>query len=456
MTKKDKFHNLVTEIEQELNPLLGELQDYDAIIDAARDKNIVLLGEASHGTAEFYRARIEITQRLIFECGFDAVVVEADWPDAYRVNQFVCGRGTDTTADDALSDFLRFPNWMWRNTEVENFIGWLTQYNANYRNPEHNPAQAPPIRFYGLDLYSLSSSLHAVLTYLDNVDPLAARLARQRYSCLDHFLENPGAYGYATELGLSRSCEDDVVAQLIDLRRNADIYSAPHDEAAGESYFSTVQNAELISRAEAYYRSLFHGRPNSWNLRDRHMFETLNNIQAHLGQAAARPPRIVVWAHNSHIGNAAATEMSDRGEFNIGQLVRQHDPSNNLLIGFSTCRGTVTAADNWDSPAKRKRINEPVPGSYEEIFHHVSHKNFMLDLRHDNRMSDLLSTPRLQRAIGVVYRPDTERQSHYLQSCLPEQFDFILHYDDTTALKTLENTSYAHLNEFDETFPFGV
>ncbi|MGM0421747.1 MAG: erythromycin esterase family protein [Pseudomonadota bacterium] len=456
MTRNNRHHDLVSEIEKNLSPLQNQLQDYDEIVEAARDKDFVLLGEASHGTAEFYRARIEITQRLIFECGFDAVVVEADWPDAYRVNKYVCRTSNDQTADEALADFERFPSWMWRNTEVKDFITWLEKYNTTYRDPQKSPTQRDPIRFYGLDLYSLSNSLHAVIAYLDKIDPIAARAARQRYSCLDHFLDNPGSYGYATELGLSESCEDEVVAQLIELQRKALEYSHQNGTIGRENYFSAVQNAALVKKAEKYYRAMFRGRPNTWNLRDSHMFETLENIHDYLGQSLDRPARIVVWAHNSHIGNAAATGMADRGEYNIGQLVRQQYPDQSLLVGFSTCRGTVTAADNWDQPARFKRLNEPVPGSYEEVFHHVNEKAFLLDLRHETALTDMLSEPRLQRAVGVIYRPDTERQSHYFQSRLPEQFDFILHYDSTTALQPIETVIHPHYNELDETYPYGL
>jgi erythromycin esterase-like protein len=456
MTRKNRYHELVSEIDKNLSPLKSQLQDYDEIVEAARDKNFVLLGEASHGTAEFYHARKEITQRLIFECGFDAVVVEADWPDAYRVNKYVCNISEDTNADEALSDFERFPTWMWRNTEVKDFITWLEKYNTTYRAPDKNPAQGTPIRFYGLDLYSMSSSLHAVIAYLDTIDPIAARAARQRYGCLDHFLDNPAAYSYATELGLSKDCEDEVIAQLIELQRKAMEYSTQNGKIGQENYFSAVQNASLVKKAEKYYRAMFGGRSNTWNLRDSHMFETLENIHDYLGQPLDRPARIIVWAHNSHIGNSAATEMSNRGEYNLGQLMRQEYPDKSLLVGFSTCRGTVTAADNWDQAAKFKRINEPVPGSYEELFHHVNEKDFLLDLRDNTALTDMLSEPLLQRAIGVIYKPDTERQSHYFQSCLPEQFDFILHYSNTHAVEPIESVMHPHYNELDETYPYGL
>lgn len=450
--KKGIDHKLVADIEKHAIPLGGKILDYDSIINAAHNKIFVMIGEASHGTKEFYRARAEITQRLIQELGFDAVAVEADWPDAYRVNRYV-SLLSDENAGQALADFERFPTWMWRNREVFQFIEWLQAYNSEFRQP--GLKNRWPAGFYGIDLYSMNASIQAVLNYLDKTDPIAARRARVRYSCLDHFMDNPQAYGYAAEFGLADSCEKDIVDQLKELRLKAFEYLKKDGFLAEDAYFSTEQNAKLVMNAEEYYRAMFRGRPNSWNLRDKHMFETLEDLANHLGDRLGRDPRIVVWAHNSHIGNAGATEMHDRGEFNIGQLVRSTYKDKALLIGFSTCRGTVLAADNWDEPARIKNINEPFPGSYEEIFHHVNYKDFLLDLRENNAAVDGLMTARLQRAIGVIYRPDTERHSHYFRCCLPEQFDFMIHYDETHAVEPLETVMHAHRGEMDETYPSG-
>lgn len=439
--KKDIDHKLVTDIEKYAIPLGGTMRDYDPIINAAHNKIFVMIGESSHGTKEFYRARAEMTERLIQELGFDAVAVEADWPDAYRVNRHV-SLLSDEPAGQALSDFERFPTWMWRNREVFQFIEWLQAYNFEFRRPA--PKNRWPVGFYGLDLYSMSTSIHAVIKYLDRIDPMAARWARIRYGCLDHFMDNPQAYGYATEFGLADSCEHDIISQLVELRRKAYEYMQKDGFVAEDKYFCAQQNAKLVMNAEEYYRAMFRGRPNSWNLRDKHMFETLEDLADHLGKRLGRDPRIVVWAHNSHIGNAGATEMHNRGEFNIGQLVRNAYKDKALLVGFSTCRGTVRAADNWDEPAKIKQVNDPFPGSYEAIFHHVNHKAFLLDLRENNEAVDGLMMPRLQRAIGVIYRPDTERHSHYFNACLPEQFDFMIHYDNTNAVEPLETIMHAH------------
>ncbi len=455
MTKHDIDYALVTAIEKHAQPLTGTMSDYDAIINAATNKQFVLIGEATHGTKEFYRARAEITQRLIQEKGFDAVAVEADWPDAYSVNRYVQNQSDADNAEEALKNFERFPTWMWRNAEVSHFIEWLKGYNQQFRQHAGKDSKCPA-GFYGLDLYSMNTSIHAVIDYLDKVDPMAARRARIRYNCLYHFMDQPQAYGYATEAGLADSCENEIVSQLIELRHKAYEYMKKNGFVAEDEYFCAKQNATLVKDAEQYYRALYRGRPNSWNLRDQHMFDTLENLKAHLEDRLQRDARIVVWAHNSHIGNAGATEMHKRGEFNIGQLVKAKYKEKALLVGFSTCRGAVTAASDWDEPEEFKKINEPFPGSYENVFHHVNHKQFLLDLRESNAAVDGLMEPRLQRAIGVVYRPETERQSHYFLSCLPEQFDFMLHYDDTNAVEPLKTIMHPHKGEMDETYPYGL
>ena len=448
---------LIGALEKYARPLGGDLQDYDEIIDAASDRHFVLIGEASHGTREFYRARAEITERLISEKSFDAVIVEADWPDAYRINRYVTQMNGDESANEALGDFERFPTWMWRNHEVEHFVHWLHDYNLRYISS--NPDQARrtrPVGFYGLDLYSMNTSIHAVIDYLDQIDPEEARKARLRYGCLYHFMDDPHSYGRAMDRGLAASCEDDIVAQLMKLREKSISYLARNGVPNEEHYFSALRNAELVKSAEEYYRALYRGRQNSWNLRDKHMFETLNSLSDYLEEQLGRRAKIVVWAHNSHVGNAAATEMGRLGEFNIGQLAREHYGRDALLVGFSTCYGTVTAANNWDEDPETKIVRPPIAGSYEELFHHVNHKKFLLNLREDGEVVDGLMTPRLQRAIGVIYRPQTERQSHYFDSCLPEQFDFMIHYDETEAVEPLPTVMHRHKGELDETYPSGI
>jgi erythromycin esterase-like protein len=418
-------------------------------MEAAQNKRFVLIGEATHGTSEFYLIRAEITQQLIAEQQFDAVAVEADWPDAYRVNRYVQNRSDDKDANQALSDFERFPAWMWRNTEVLKFAEWLKVYNSHSQ-------RAVPVGFYGIDLYGMTASMQAVLEYLDRLDPTAAASARERYACFGQFINNPQGYGYATASGFWESCEEEAVAQLREMQRMSWKYTEKDGALAGEEYFSAEHNAELVHSAEQYYRALYRGRPNTWNMRDRHMFKTLEKLSAHLEQKLDRPARIAVWAHNSHLGNAAATDMSNRGEINIGQLTAEKYEKESLRIGFSSSRGTVTAASDWDGLAETKVINEPMSGSYEQLFSRLKERHFFIDLREKNEATRHLEHERLQRAIGVVYRPDTERLSHYFYANLPRQFDFMIHIDDTTALEPLSTIIQPQAKELDETYPYGL
>jgi erythromycin esterase-like protein len=429
------------------HPLTGAVDDYDPLLSLIGDARYVLLGEASHGTHEFYRARAEITQRLIREKGFTAVAVEADWPDAYRVNCYVRGAGSEQDAEEALRGFERFPTWMWRNSDVLDFTGWLRAHN------EGLPGNAKA-GFYGLDLYSIHASIGAVLTYLEKVDPEAARRARTRYACFDQFGEDTQAYGYVAGLGLSKSCEDDVVHQLLELRRRAADYARRDGRVAADEFFYAEQNARLVKNAEQYYRSMFRGRVSSWNLRDRHMAETLEALVTHLGSGHPAP-KVVVWAHNSHLGDARATEMGRQGELNIGQLVREKHGREAVLVGFTTYRGTVTAASDWGAAAERKVVRPGLPDSYEALFHEVGIPRFLLALRGARAAADLRE-PRLERAIGVIYRPETERLSHYFQAQLPDQFDAVLHFDETRAVEPLERTPRWETGEVPETFPTGI
>jgi erythromycin esterase-like protein len=436
-------------IESHANALTGARTDHDPLLALIGDARFALLGEASHGTHEFYRTRAEITKRLIAEKGFTAVAVEADWPDAYRINRYVRGASDDAEAVEALGDFQRFPAWMWRNADVLDFVGWLREYNDDLA------PGAAKVGFYGLDLYSLHGSIDAVLRYLDKVDPEAARRARYRYSCFEHFGEDTQAYGYAASVDVSDSCEDEVVAQLIELQRRAAELAQRGGRVAADEFFFAEQNARLVKNAEQYYRSMFHGRVSSWNLRDRHMAETLDALRAHLDKQS-RGIKIIVWEHNSHLGDARATEMGERGEWNVGQLVREQVGAQAVLAGFSTYDGTVSAATDWGGPAERKTVRPALPGSYEALFHNVRPKRFLLNLRDDAEVASLLRTPRLERAIGVIYRPETERLSHYFRARLPAQFDAILHIDRTRAVEPLERNSQWVAGELPETFPTGV
>src|SRR6266550_2599125 len=292
----------------------------------------------------------EVTKRLIVEKGFSAVAVEADWPDAYRVNRYVRGESDDRDANAALSGFERFPTWMWRNTVVLEFVEWLRDVNSARATNDRTG-------FYGMDLYSLFNSMEAVVQYLDRVDPEAARRARYRYSCFEHFGEDSQAYGYAASFDLSRSCEDEAVRQLVEMQRQGMGYL---NRTGGDDFFDAEQNARLVKNAEEYYRSMFRGRQSSWNLRDTHMTETIEALISYL-RRHGRAAKIVVWAHNSHLGDARATEMGARGELNVGQLVRQKYGNTALLVGFTTYAGTVTAATDWDEPGERKRVRPALP-----------------------------------------------------------------------------------------------
>jgi erythromycin esterase-like protein len=428
-----------------VRPLLGAPDDFDGVLSLVGDARFVLIGEASHGTHEFYRIRAEITKRLIREKGFVAVAVEADWPDAYRVNRFVRGRGIDADATDALAGFKRFPQWMWRNADVLDFVGWLRAHNENLPD-------AARVGFYGLDLYSLHASMDAVLDYLRVVDPDAARRAQHRYACFDHFGEDPQTYGYATGYGLAPSCETEVIAQLVELRRAAGEYARRDGRVAADDLFFAEQNARVVANAERYYRAMFGSRVSSWNLRDTHMAETLEALVAFLDRQHPGA-KVAIWAHNSHLGDARATEMSAGGELNVGQLVRQRHGHDAVLVGFSTYTGSVTAASDWGDPAQRKTVRPALPDSYEALFHTLDVRNFLLDLTVPGEGVAGLQEPRLQRAIGVIYRPQSERASHYFHARLPRQFDAVLHYDTTRAVEPLERTTAWERGELPETYP---
>ena len=435
-------------VREAARPLTGAQPDYDSLMELVGDARYVLLGEASHGTHEFYRERAQITKRLIQERRFNAIAVEADWPDAYRINRYVRGVSDDSESIEALADFKRFPAWMWRNADVLDFVGWLRDHN------DHLSAGEPRVGFYGLDLYSLHASIHAVLDYLDKIEPEAAKRARYRYSCFDHFGEDIQVYGYAAGTGLSQSCEREVVDQLVEMQRRAGELAKRDGRVAADEFFFAEQNARLVKNAEEYYRSMFRGRVSTWNLRDRHMAETLHALVSHL-ERQGQPSKVVLWAHNSHIGDARATDMGKAGELNVGQLVRERYGNQAVLVGFSTYTGTVTAASDWDGPAERKRVRPALPESHEALFHDAGLPRFLLILRDCNAPSKLRQT-RLERAIGVIYRPDTERASHYFYARLPSQFDAVLHIDETRAVEPLERTSQWESGDAAMTFPFGV
>jgi len=413
--------------------------DLDNLLSRIGDSRVVLLGEASHGTAEFYDMRARITWELVMKKGFNVIAAEADWPDAARIDHYIHGTSPDPLLES--TPFSRFPSWMWANHSVLEFIHWLKAHNDRIDDSDLK------VGFYGLDLYSLYSSIEVVLKYLDQVDPQTAQVARTRYGCLLPWAHDPGMYAQVAITSQYRECEKDVVAALQDLLRKRVDYS----RADGERYFDAAQNARLVTNAERYYRTMYFAESNSWNQRDQHMFDTLMSVLDFRGPNA----RAVIWAHNSHIGDARATQMSARGEYNIGQLVRQRFPESSYHIGFGTDHGTVAAASEWGGPMQVKRVQPSNIDSYERLCHDVKTDNFLLPLARPLQASartELLAE-RLERAIGVIYRPDTELQSHYFYASLPRQFDEYIWFDETRAVEPLTRESTRGLAD---TFPFGI
>ena len=411
--------------------------DLDGLLERIGDAKVVLLGEASHGTSEFYRMRERISQELITRKGFRFVAIEGDWPDVARLDHYV--RHFEYPPSEWTA-FARFPTWMWRNTEVRSFVDWLHAHNA-----ERAPQQR--VAIYGLDLYSLYTSIGSVLKYLDEVDPNSAQIARQRYGCLTPWQADPATYGHAALTGAYRTCESEVVQMLEDILHKQSDYAA-HD---GERFMDAVQNARLVTDAERYYRIMYYGSRASWNLRDNHMFETLKTLLNFHGTAA----KAIVWAHNSHVGDAAATEMSVRGEYNIGHLCREEFGHAAYSIGFGTHAGTVAAASEWDGPMEVKAVLPSRKQSYERLCHDTGRPQFMLPLRGRSagEVRNRLAEPRLERAIGVIYRPETELASHYFQAVLPVQFDEYIWFNQTRAVTPLATRE---LEGLPDTYPFGL
>ncbi|UIF90757.1 erythromycin esterase family protein [Cupriavidus sp. UYPR2.512] len=426
------------------SPFIGAFANATAVLaDILAGHRMVLLGESTHGTAEFYHARAALTAHLVARHGFRIIAVEADWPDAAAVDRHVRGRPPQP-AESPGAAFTRFPVWMWRNLEVARFIRWLRAHNATQ-------ASARRAGFFGLDIYSLRASMAAVLAYLEGVDPQAARAARERYACLEPWGRDPARYGRAVLHGTHADCEDAVVEQLQALLDKRLAYA----RAGHEDFLDAAQNARLVASAERYYRVMYHGSDDSWNLRDTHMFETL----AQLLQAHGPQSRAVVWAHNSHIGDASKTEMgASQGQLNIGQLCRESFGDAAALIGFSTYDGTVAAATSWDGPMEIKQVRPARADSYEHLFHAAGHAQCWVDLRGAGsgvlaEARQLLMPARQERFIGVIYRPETELQSHYARATLPQQFDVLLWFDRTRAVPALPA---APAPGAPETWPYGL
>lgn len=418
-------------------PVPEQAEEFGAMFDRFGDARVVLLGEATHGTSEFYRARAAITRRLIERHGFTIVAVEADWPDAARIDAYCRHHSPRPRRGES---FVRFPTWMWRNQEVLQFADWLRGHNEAVEADRR-------ASFHGLDVYSLGESIHAVLGYLDKTDPESAAMARQRYGCLMPWQDEPAHYGKAVVYGGLRACEEAVIGQLRELLNKRLAYLG----SDGEAWFDAYQNARIVRAAERYYRAMYRGANESWNLRDRHMFETLQSLVAHRGVGS----KAVVWAHNSHVGNAAATAMGWRGQFNIGELCRLAYGDEAILVGFGTDTGTVAAASDWGADMEIKSVRPARPDSYEHAFRRTGLARSLTDWRSSHRpeLADALREPLLERAIGVVYRPESELLSHYFEAVLAEQFDAFVWFEQTKAVTPL---GHEKPHGAPETYPFGL
>jgi erythromycin esterase-like protein len=450
----------MTSKSQNLVDLIGRSalpsKDYTSILRAIGTAKVVLIGEASHGTHEFYKERCEITKKLIIEKGVTFIAAEADWPDAFEINKFVRGKGAPTL-EQAFSRFERFPRWMWRNKVMIDFVKWLKEWNDKQTD------QTTKVGFYGLDLYSFYESAQSVLHYLKEKDPAAYSRARERYAFFDRYKSDAQAYGYATNFGFDKAREFEVTRELSEMNKK----SATQQESLreGEDLFAAEINAKVVKNAEEYYRCMFSG--NTWNMRDSHMVETLKEIMDFIEtskqEVGGSVAKAVVWAHNSHLGDASATDAAKNKEVNIGQLVREKwGKEDTFNIGFTTYTGTVSAADEWDGDVKAMNVNQGMAGSYEELFHSVGKEEFLLLFRSnvtgikiDKELVNELGKNRMERAIGVIYKPDTERYSHYFNCKLSQQFDCVIHIDTTSALEPLDATSVVNVNE-PETYPMGL
>jgi len=399
-----------------------------------------MIGEATHGTQEFYQHRADITKRLIQEQGFTIVAVEGDWPDVYRINRYVCGKSKDKNAKEALGDFGRFPRWMWRNTVVEEFVEWLKKHNEQFDNVDDK------VRFYGLDLYSLFRSADLVIEYLEKVDKKAAEVAKHRYGTLNRYRGNEFKYAEEVMLQLTPSREKEVVAMLVHMMTKGQEYLKAQGFVNSDELLFAQMNAKLVKDAEEYYRKAYAGGATTWNLRDKHMFETLQAVME-FHEKRNKESRAVIWAHNSHLGDSRATEYArESGEWNIGQLVRQNiGKDKSFNVGFTSYTGTVTAAPSWGGPATKFELTPAFEDSYEAVFHQAVPSNWLSILRSnspqivpDEEIVKLLSATRTERMVGVQYVKRSERQSHYVPAILPQQFDSVIHVDVSSALQPLD------------------
>jgi erythromycin esterase-like protein len=447
MKKVDK------EILQYFQALQGMPTDFDSVMAHVAEASLVLIGESTHGTQEFYRARIELSKRLIMEKGFQTIAIEGDFPDVYRINRYINWQGTDTSSKGALGDFDRFPTWMWRNEEMVSFIDWLRKHNQSLPINER-------IAMYGLDFYSIYKSIDLIITLLEKKDPKFAAEAKKRYACLDVY-QDPQQYGYMATLLNNTLCQEDVLKQYREIvKKDLDFFKGDQLSAAEEKFY-LEQNALLVKDAEHYYKSLFYADSSmSWNIRDRHMMQVITSIEKH-NKMLGKSHKMIIWAHNSHVGDARATEMAARGELNVGQLAKELYGAQAINIGFTTYTGTVSAASAWEGEVERKRVRPALDISLEAFFHSIRLEAFIIIPSKYPALYLLLDDhDYLERAIGVIYLPQTERRSHYFYAQIAKQFDVIIHYDTTHALIPLERSTRWQKGEEEEdapeTFPYGI
>lgn len=439
-------------LESFIHPIEGNKTDYDALLDCIADARVVLLGEATHGTHEFYAARAEITKRLIKEKNFTVIGIEGDWPDTYRVNRYVHHKGADKSAEDALADYKRFPAWMWRNREFVSFIEWLRIHNQSMFEANNM------VDVFGLDVYSLHRSIEVVIEELRKIDPKMAQEAEQKYACFDAY-QDPQEYGYIASLFLNKTCHNQVMEQYIALKNKEIAFFKDENLNPEEEKFYIEQNALVIKNAEEYYRSLFGQAPSvSWNIRDRHMMQTVTAIETFKKETTGKEAKMVIWAHNSHIGDARGTQMASYGEINIGQLAKEQYGPDAVSVGFSTYTGTVSAASAWGADVEKKYVRSALDESIESFFHLSTQDAFYIVLDEDPAIYEFFDTKDyLQRAIGVVYLPQTERQSHYFLAEITRQYDVVIHFDVSHAVEPLDkSTEWEKGEDVPETFPFGT
>jgi erythromycin esterase-like protein len=423
---------VVAAIALESRPITQDPSDYDPLLELIGDNRFVLLGESTHGTSEFYRERARITRRLIEEKAFTVVAVEGDWTDAQDVDDFIHGRGA-ATPEAALSTFDRFPSWMWNNREAADFIGWLRDHNANLAETQR------PVGFYGLDLYDVTGSAAEVTAYLDRRDPAAAARARQQYRCFDRLQTDALLeYGRRVAVGERRSCAEPVAAVFDELTARV---AANEREArpADEALISAWQNARVAMNGDGYYRAVYAGGTFAWNLRDQHMADTIDVLSRHLAAGEPGGAKVVVWAHNSHLGDASATARASEGEWNVGQLMRQRHDGATVLVGLTTYEGTVRAAGSWGDRSKVHRLRQARQDSVASLFHETAAPAFLLIVRARDHLRRLLQGERLERFVGAVYASGSERTSHYYHADLAHQFDAVVHIDKTTAVTPIQN-----------------